>query len=202
MNKQNKQLLNDLYMADQRIKWPSFPDFARPPRKYEDKTANGLTKCIIEFLNFIGHQAERISSMGRAIDKREISTDVLGNKRQIGSMKYIPGTSTNGTADISSVIHGYSVKIEVKIGQDKQSVAQKKYQASVENAGGIYLIAKDFDGFIEEYLKLISTDRKKYTSPLGRELLLISESKGTIQFLDNYEIRNISQNQLTKIITQ
>jgi hypothetical protein len=41
------------------------------------------------------------------------------------------------------------VKIEVKVGKDRQSDAQKRYQESIERAGGVYLIARDFDSFVE-----------------------------------------------------
>jgi hypothetical protein len=41
------------------------------------------------------------------------------------------------------------VKIEVKIGKDRQSEAQKRYQENIEKAGGIYYIAKNFDDFVE-----------------------------------------------------
>jgi hypothetical protein len=149
MNKQNKQRLTDLALNDLKAKYPNFPYPPQP--KYSDKTANGLTKCIKDFLNLSGHQAERISSMGRVIDKRFINTDVLGRQKQIGSIQYIKGNSTNGTADISATIKGRSVKIEVKIGKDVMSQAQKNYAQSVINAGGVYVIAKDFDNFIEWY---------------------------------------------------
>lgn len=58
----------------------------------------------------------------------------------------------NGTADISATIWGRSVKIEVKIGNDKQSQDQKNYQKSIENAKGYYLIVKDFDSFLTWFL--------------------------------------------------
>ena len=89
--------------------------------------------------------------MGRMIDKTQRVTDILGRERTIGSMQYIKGTTTNGTADISSIIKGKSVKIEIKIGKDIQSQAQKQYQKAVEQAGGIYLTTKSFDEFIEQY---------------------------------------------------
>lgn len=199
MNKQNKAILNKLYALDLRKSYPTFPEFALPPRLYSDTTANGLTKCIIEFLNFTGHQAERISSMGRVIDQSKVVDDVLGRKRTIGSKKYIKGTSTNGTADISSVIYGKSVKIEVKIGKDKQSDDQKVYQSNVERAGGIYIIAKDFDMFIESYRKIITEGQTVYKSQLGRDFIVVSDTYRTIQFLDNYEVKNISQSAMDKI---
>lgn len=149
MTKANKQRIIDLALADLRRKYPTFPYPPQP--KYSDTTANGLTKCITDFLNLSGHQAERISSMGRVIDNRKTVTDVLGRQRTIGSTKYIKGNSTNGTADISATINGKSIKIEVKIGNDRQSQAQKDYQAQIERAGGVYIIAKNFDEFIEWY---------------------------------------------------
>lgn len=145
-------ILMELAIQNNRSKHPNFPDFARPKPKYTDKTANGLTKCIIDFLNFSGHQAERISTTGRYIDQKQTYTDSVGFTRTIGSGKWIPGTGTKGSADISATIAGKSVKIEVKIGKDRQSEAQKAYQAKIEQAGGIYLIAKDFNSFYNDYL--------------------------------------------------
>jgi hypothetical protein len=123
--------------------------------KYSDKTANGLTKAIISWINLNGYQAERISTTGRWIDNSKVVTDVLGNRKKIGSGKYIKGTGTNGSADISATIKGRSIKIEVKIGKDKQSEAQIKYQQMIEKAGGIYFIAKNFDDFFNFYITLV-----------------------------------------------
>lgn len=129
----------------------SMPHAYVPVTKFKVNTANGLTKAIVTFINLTGGQAERISSMGRVIDGRKVVTNILGQKGIIGSQTYIRGTSTNGTADISAIINGKSVKIEVKIGKDKMSQAQIEYKANVERAGGIYIIAKTWDVFIEQY---------------------------------------------------
>ena len=118
--------------------------------KYTDTTANGLTKCVIDYINFIGGQAERISNTGRYIDESRIVTDVLGNRKKIGSGKYIKGTGTNGTADISATFKGKSIKIEIKM-KDKQSEVQKEYQQAIERAGGIYFICHNFDEFLEKF---------------------------------------------------
>jgi hypothetical protein len=123
--------------------------------KFTDKTANGLTKAIIAWINLNGYQAERISTTGRYVDNSKVVTDVLGNRKKIGSGKYIKGTGTNGSADISATIKGKSIKIEVKIGKDKQSEAQIKYQQMIEKAGGIYFIAKNFDEFYGFYITLV-----------------------------------------------
>jgi hypothetical protein len=118
--------------------------------KYNDSTANGLTKCVIDYINFNGGQAERISNTGRYIDDSKIVTDVLGNRKKIGTGKYIKGTGTNGTADISATFKGKSIKIEIKM-KDKQSEVQKEYQQAIERAGGIYFICHNFDEFLEKF---------------------------------------------------
>jgi len=122
--------------------------------KHSDRTANGLTKGIIAFLRLSGHQAERISVTGRRIDRRVEYTDVLGHRRQIGSVEWIPSSMQKGTADISATINGKSVKIEVKIGRDRQGQAQKAYQQQVEAAGGLYMIATELQQFVDWYEKM------------------------------------------------
>jgi len=132
-------------------KYPDIPREWIPSPSYIDKTANGLTRCIIDWIKLNGGQAERISVTGRIVNGKQTVTDCLGHQREIGSNKWIPGTMTKGTADISATIRGKSVKIEVKIGADRQSEAQKKYQQDIERAGGVYVIAKDFQHFYELY---------------------------------------------------
>lgn len=156
--KQSIKVLQDLIWQLECIKYPRMPKEYIPKPTYSDKTANGLTKCIIHFVKANGYQAERISNTGRYIDNSKIVTDSMGFQKRIGSGQYIKGTGTNGTADISATIKGKSIKIEVKIGKDRQSEAQKKYQADIERAGGIYIIIKDFDEFIHFYKKFIETN--------------------------------------------
>lgn len=145
-----------LALEHSRQKYPNLPEYARVIKKYEDKTANGLTKCVIDYLTFCGFQAERIASSGRYIDERKTYVNVLNQNVTIGSGKWIPGSTTKGTADISATIKGRSVKIEVKIGNDRQSEVQKEYQAAIEKAGGIYIIVKSFEDFLTWYKQFIS----------------------------------------------
>jgi hypothetical protein len=76
------------------------------------------------------------------------------NTRQLKGT-YTPSTGTKGSADISATIRGRSVKIEVKQ-KDKQSEVQKQYQQSIEKAGGVYMIFRNFDDFIIWYNDFIS----------------------------------------------
>lgn len=145
--------LKDLWLDDSIRKHPSIP---RTPSyhampKFEDRSANGLTRCILTFLRLKANRAERISNTGRVVDTRKRFIDSVGFNRTAGSLTWIPGTGTAGTADISAIIAGRSVKIEVKVCKDRQSEAQKRYQLEVEKAGGIYFIARDFHGFLEWY---------------------------------------------------
>lgn len=116
------------------------PDYIPRPKR-TDKTANGLTQCIIDFLELQGWQAERISITGRP------------NETPTG-IRWFKSNMTKGTADISATIKGISVKIEVKIGADKQSAEQIKYQRQVESAGGKYFVARSFPSFVEWFNNL------------------------------------------------
>ncbi|MEI7526136.1 MAG: hypothetical protein WCJ95_17460 [Mariniphaga sp.] len=145
--------LNQLAYDAMRFRYPLIRPELLPPSKFSDKTANKLTSCIITWIRYNGGQAERINVTGRQIDQRKIVMDCLGNQRQIGSLKWITGNGTRGSADISATIAGKSVKIEVKIGRDRQRPDQVEYQRSVEAAGGIYIIATSFQQFYDWYVK-------------------------------------------------
>ena len=151
MNKENKALLKALELASLSAKYPN--NAYIPLSNWKDDSANGITQCITAFLNFSGWQAERINTMGVYREGKKIQ--VGENTRQLKG-KWTPSTSTKGSADISATIFGRSVKIEVKYGKDKQSEVQKRYQESVEAAGGTYFIARNFDEFIKFYLNFIS----------------------------------------------
>lgn len=143
--------LEELADIENQRKHPNTPAKYLAKAKYRDDSANGLTRCIIDYIRLHGGQAERINTTGVPIDRRREVTDVLGHSRTIGSIEWRTGGGTKGSADISATIKGRSVKIEVKIGLDRQSEAQKEYQRQVEQAGGLYYIAKDFTSFVEWY---------------------------------------------------
>lgn len=117
----------------------SVPSYAIPQVKRSDSTANGLTQCIIDFLTLEGWQAERVVVMGKPIEEAG------------GRIKWVRSQMSVGTADIHCTIAGRSVKVEVKAGRDRQSAEQKHYQQTVEAAGGLYYIARDFATFKNWY---------------------------------------------------
>lgn len=159
MNKENKKRFEQLYLKNKLENYPSFigRENCIPPADTKENGANSLTRLVINFLEFNGCQAERINSSGRYIDGSKQVTDCIGRKRTIGTGKYIKSTTTNGTADISATIKGRSIKIEIKWQKDRQSDDQKKYQQSIEKSGGIYIIVKTFDDFVDWFDDFNST---------------------------------------------
>lgn len=100
---------------------PTFPDTSK---------ANGLTRFVIDMINWSGGYANRISSSGRVVNGR-----------------YIPGRTMKGTADIHAIINGQHFSIEIKVGKDRMSQWQEAERERVRNAGGNYMIVADPDSF-------------------------------------------------------
>jgi len=144
MTRQERQILKDLQLQYKIAKYPTMKPEMISLNHWNDNSANELTKSVIAFLQFNGCQAERINTMG--VYRKKYRTDGVA----IGG-QWTKGTGTPGSADISATIKGRSVKIEVKYGKDRQSQAQKAYQKAIEEAGGVYVIAKDFEGFLSFY---------------------------------------------------
>lgn len=155
MTPQSKQRITDAIRSAECAKYPNVKATYLGDVKCSEINANALTQTVIAFLKAEGHQAERISSMGRYIEDKKQFTDVIGQRRTVGSGKWIKGNTTAGTADISATIHGKSIKIEVKHGKDRQSEVQKVYQANIEQAGGRYIIVRDLDTFLTQYDKIM-----------------------------------------------
>ena len=154
MTKENKERLKALELEILKDKSTMNPRYLEDLlTDWNDNSANSLTKSIEFYINANGFQAERINTMGVYREGKKIQ--VGENTRQLKG-KWTPSTSTKGSADISATIFGRSVKIEVKYGKDRQSEVQKRYQESIEAAGGTYFIARNFDEFIEFYLNFIS----------------------------------------------
>lgn len=117
-----------------------------------DKTANGLTKCIIDWITLKGGYANRINTQGQARVHKVPRYNILTGKTEYrDSVQWTPSTTRIGTPDIDAIIQGKAVKIEVKIGKDKLSEAQKKHLEDIAKAGGLYFVAKDMESFINWY---------------------------------------------------
>lgn len=134
--------LQQLDAEAKRARYTSIPIHAMPPSKFEDRTSNGLTRCIISFLQLKGCWATRINTTGRYLHKVD---------------KWIPGTTRRGTADIHAVIAGRHVSIEVKI-RDRMSEHQQKTKQAIEASGGMYYVARNFEEFLRWYNDTINME--------------------------------------------
>ncbi|WP_298348865.1 hypothetical protein [Runella sp.] len=106
------------------------------PRAKRTKTpTNSLTAQITHYVESRGGFAQRIN--------------VGGFYRQ--DVGHIRSGSTVGVPDIIAVFDGLYIGIEVKTGRDQQSAAQKTVQERTRKAGGVYLIARDFETFKAEF---------------------------------------------------
>jgi hypothetical protein len=119
-----------------------------PPMIPRVTKANGMTLAIVNFINWSGYNATRISSAGRLVGD---AVTVTESGTRLRTQKFIPGPTRKGTADITATIKGRSVKIEVKVGKDRPSQEQLKEQARERAAGGIYEFIADMGEFFALY---------------------------------------------------
>ena len=101
MNKINKDKLKAMELESLKAKYPSMREENIPLNDWKDTSANGLTKCIISWINLNGGQAERISSQGqyREGKKIDVGTGEIAYTKQLPG-KWTPGQGTKGPADI------------------------------------------------------------------------------------------------------
>ena len=137
------KMLADLVHEEKLKKHPAIPGHAVPKTRFKDSTTNGLTQAVIKFLEYKGHYCSRIQSQGQY-------NPTLG--------RWTKSTVKRGIGDALTVIGGRTVMLEFKVGRDRQSQHQKKTQREVEASGGIYLIVKSYDQFMEFY-NTITTNR-------------------------------------------
>ncbi|GAB3639718.1 VRR-NUC domain-containing protein [Spirosoma arcticum] len=124
--------LNTLADQHKAQRSPNFPAKYIPRSKYNDRDANGLTKCIVDFCNLTGHFATRLQSTGT------YRADVN---------KYIPSQQRAGLPDVFAVIEGRAVFVEVKHGFDRLSEVQNETISDLQRAGASVYIARDFQSF-------------------------------------------------------
>jgi len=129
----------------------SMPAHAMPKQTYSDKTANGLTRAICDFIRLEGGYADRINNMGVYVKPKTIDR---GHEILIERGKYIKSGTRRGIADIMASKDGRMVAIEVKIGKDRMSEHQRKIEQEVNESGGIYLIARSWSQFFDEWERI------------------------------------------------
>lgn len=122
----------------------------------DTRKSNGLTRFIVNYLLWTGHNATRISVSGRLIDaavKQPSGVSLM-------TKKWIPGPTRRGRADIDSTVKiksgfGIPVKWEIKCGTDTPSEHQLAEQAREVSAGGHYYFIHGPEEFFEILDKIL-----------------------------------------------
>lgn len=140
-----KQLYSEAHQRFQTIQYPTATkDFGTIATQYPDiRTANGLTRMIIDFLTWEGWNANRTNSQGQYVEQRY--------KGRVISKGWRPSGQRRGKADVHATIKGRSVQLEIKIGKDKPSSYQLEEQERERAAGGVYEFISEPDEFFEWY---------------------------------------------------
>lgn len=134
ITKEAKERYNAAHLKHTTERTPSVvkDGFYTPPQIPKVLTANGLTRFIENYINWMGWRATRINTTGRVVGGR-----------------YIYGTTRRGTADISATVNGRSIMFEIKVGKDRPSEHQLKEQAKERAAGGEYFFVSTPEQFLE-----------------------------------------------------
>lgn len=91
--------------------------------RLRDDTPDGLARCIVEYLKFLGHQAEPTD------DRMDVVC----------------------SAAVYASIGGRRVIIEIDTGDAWQRPEQQAYRNEIEHTGGLYYVAHDFKTFAAWY---------------------------------------------------
>lgn len=123
-----------------RNKFPSVPDYAIVKHKKKKSPSNQLADDIKKYCDQIKAHFQRINTQGNY---------------NAYLKKWTFSGATRGASDCLITYQGKAYHVEIKIGKDKLSPGQKKFKESVESAGGVYIIAKTFDQFKNDFQKVI-----------------------------------------------
>lgn len=146
--------------------WPSALEMPKVSK------ATHLERCVKEFVEMLGHQCSKITTSGTYIaGKKTVGvTTSLGTSKSGGGGRYIPGGSTKGVADLILTVYGLKLDCEIKYSKgDKQRDTQVKYQSDVENAGGFYMIARNFDDFYRQFMDFLELPQVKLMKDFNDE---------------------------------
>lgn len=152
--------LSELSVHYQASVYPAVPAHAHAKTTYSDTTANGLAKCIVDFCKYMNHfdgvavVAMRTGNEGR-YRPGQVITNVLGQQKQLAG-QWLPGMN-NGMSDTQITLNGRVYYVEIKIGKDRQSDAQKKFAEQVTRGGAVYQIVKSWPEFYK-FFESITAD--------------------------------------------
>lgn len=68
-----------------------------------------------------------------------------GMLRSMDGARIVRAASINGLPDILGVVNGFPVAVETKTARRRQSDSQRRFQSAFEQAGGVYIVARDIE---------------------------------------------------------
>ena len=141
--------LSELTQAVHDLKMAKYPHAAKIPHYFPTipfvaNSANSLTRCIEAYIRVTGGYADRINNTG-------IYDPKTGKWRKSGTRKGIADIMATKKVQYDDRIFAVPVAIEVKWGKDRLSEDQLKIKAEYEAAGGVYLVARTWEQFIQDY---------------------------------------------------
>lgn len=121
-------------------------------RSHREYLSKFIESVIVNVLRSKGADPQKAPDKGLYVDNSKTVTDVVGLQRKIGSGKFVHQKGVRpGRADVTCFFNGEFYNLEVKVGNDRQSAAQKAEQKRCLSNGERYEIIKNVD----EFLKLI-----------------------------------------------
>jgi hypothetical protein len=131
--------LADVRKAEQS---PNFPARYIPNSRYNDRDANGLIRCLVDYLNFSGHFATHLGSTGAY---------------RVNWQRLVSWQQQVELPDVFAVVGGRAMLIEVKHGKDQLSEARKRTIFELQKAGALIYIAHEFESFYYWFEQNIKT---------------------------------------------
>lgn len=128
------RILEGLVDEQNRLKYPAIPAHARTRAKFNDQSTNALTSAILEAFKIHGIFATRLDSKGTY---------------NVALGRFIPSQQRRGMPDISAILGGHAVYVEVKClaTRDRIRPEQEATIAELRRNGAKVFIAEDFEGF-------------------------------------------------------
>lgn len=115
-----------------------------PPVKFKVSKANDLTKTILAFIRLSGNYADRINNTG-------IYDVKIGKFRKSNTRKGIADIMASKRIEHEGRTFAVQVAIEIKVGNDRLSEHQERMRDEIQQKGGVYIVARDWDGFIKDW---------------------------------------------------
>ena len=106
------------------------------PSKLHENSASMVERCIIEYIKLMPNSyAFKVSGSG-----------------VMRKGKWTTGGGTNGISDVIALVQGRMLCIEVKFSDgDKQRKGQVRFEGQIKQAGGSYLIVRNFTDFLPKF---------------------------------------------------